>query len=320
MKRCFPILILFLSAVLLLSSCADPAATGEGTDPTPWISFLSEDRLQQIEPGAVSVTATLNNQSGVAVTTGDHFEVYAEENGVSTFLGKGSTERVTLSPKTTQQIAFPLSGISLLPGKTCRLTVPCTYSGAGGEEKEHELSFFFFCRENEPVSVPRDLLSTPISDLTEEECAQLAQYLFETYIPCSYGLFSSVQELSSRTLWSSLEALNQTVDGDTSTGAHALSTVRKRLEIYYPGAAFDPTEVRTYDPETETFLPSQITVEQDYIFRSYTVQDGIITICYSDRPDAASSEEPLQYRTALKNASVPGYFSFVSSQRDGAVG
>ncbi len=167
---------------------------------------------------------------------------------------------------------------------------------------------------------PHDILKTPIRDLTADEQERLAGYLFEKYIPCSYGIFSDVKNLSSASVWSSIEALNRTVDGDESADSRKLENVLKKIEIYYPDTAFDPTKVRVYDASTQTFAPSPAD-PSEYVMLSYEVKGDSITVHYEDKPDTNDPDaQPEQYATTLKNSQTEGYFTFVSSVRSGAVG
>ena len=163
---------------------------------------------------------------------------------------------------------------------------------------------------------PHDIMKTPPSQLTKSEQAALAQYLFENYIPCSYGIFSQVQDLSSATVWSSVEALNQMIDKDTSAESRKLKAVQAKVERYFPGAEFDAESVRLYDKETESFYESPFTPAK-YVFLAYEVQGDRITVYYEDDPNG---EDRAQYATTLKQSTEEGYFSFVSSVRTGAVG
>lgn len=165
-----------------------------------------------------------------------------------------------------------------------------------------------------------DILKTPISDLTADGRKALADYLFETYIPCSYGIFADAKTLSSPAVWSSVEALNRAVDGDESAESRKLAKVLEKVEIYYPDTPFDPEKVRVYDKATQTFAPSPAN-EYEYILLSYEVKDGQITVFYEDKPDVNDPDaEPVQYATTLKNSATEGYFTFVSSVKTNAVG
>ncbi len=167
---------------------------------------------------------------------------------------------------------------------------------------------------------PRDILNTPISQLLQDEQKSLAEYLFEKYIPCSFGLFTDAKDLSSPAVWSSIEALNRTVDGDESEDSRKLENVLKKIEIYYPNTEFDPAKVRVYDATTQTFAPSPADM-QAYEMISYEVKDDQITIFYQNKPDENDPDaDTQQYATTLKNSKTNGYFSFVASVKSGAVG
>lgn len=170
------------------------------------------------------------------------------------------------------------------------------------------------------VTKPRNILKTPVSQLLNDEAKQLADYLFEKYIPCSFGFFTDAKNLSSPAVWSSVEALNRAVDGDESEASRKLENVRKKVAIYYPETNFDPEKVRVYDAATQTFAPSPADTQQ-YEMLSYEVKDNEITIYYQDKPEEGSSDEEVQqYATTLKNSPTEGYFSFVSSVKSGSVG
>ncbi len=159
-----------------------------------------------------------------------------------------------------------------------------------------------------------------IADLTEKEQDELAEYLFETYIPCSYGIFADGSKISSPSVWSSVEALNRKLDGDTSAASRTLENVQKKVKIYFPDTDFNPEKVRVYDKETKTFAPSPAD-NFEYVLLSYEVKGGNITVYYEDKPDANDPEfVPEKYATTLKNSTAEGYFSFVSSVKTDAVG
>ena len=164
---------------------------------------------------------------------------------------------------------------------------------------------------------PHDILKTPISQLTADEQKDLANYLFEKYIPCSFGIFTDASKLSSPSVWSSVEALNRAVDGDESEESRTLDKVLKKVKIYYPDTPFDPTQVRVFDAATKTFAPSPAN-PQNYEMLSFEVKGDTITIHYQDSAD--SEFEILKYATTLKNSTTKGYFTFVSSVTEGAVG
>ena len=167
---------------------------------------------------------------------------------------------------------------------------------------------------------PNDILKTPLAQLTAEEQEQLANYLFEKYIPCSYGIFSDAKTLSSASVWSSVEALNRAVDGDESEESRKLENVLKKVAIYYPDTAFDPAKVRVYDPSTKTFAPSPADT-WEYVLLSYAVTEDEITIVYENKPDINDPDgNTQQYATTLKNSATAGYFTFVSTVKTGAVG
>ncbi len=174
--------------------------------------------------------------------------------------------------------------------------------------------------QSSDVSKPRDILKTPISQLLKDEGKALADYLFEKYIPCSFGFFTDAKTLSSPSVWSSIEALNRTVDGDESEESRKLENVKRKVEIYYPETPFDPEKVRVYDAATQTFAPSPADTQQ-YEMISYEIRGDEITVYYQDKPEEGASEEEVQqYATTLKNSPTEGYFSFVSSVKSGSVG
>ena len=167
---------------------------------------------------------------------------------------------------------------------------------------------------------PHDIRQTPISQLTADEQKQLADYLFESYIPCSFGIFTDPSKLSSASVWSSVEALNRKVDGDESEESRTLEKVLEKVKIYYPNTPFNPEQVRVYDASTKTFAPSPADT-QSYEMLSYEVKGDTITVHYQDKSDANDPDfEVRQYATTLKNSQTKGYFTFVSSVTEGAVG
>ncbi|MBP3301411.1 MAG: hypothetical protein J6M34_07920 [Clostridia bacterium] len=163
----------------------------------------------------------------------------------------------------------------------------------------------------------RDVLTTPIAYMTDSEEAELAQYLFERYVPCCFGVFESVSDLTSTSLWTSVVALNETVDRAPAEEAGKLENVKAKIARYYPGSTFNPAEVRMFNEETQTFPAIPITL-QEYVFLSSERQGDAITVYYRDVP--ADDSEPGQYATTLKKSTESGYFSFVSTRRVGAVG
>ncbi len=166
----------------------------------------------------------------------------------------------------------------------------------------------------------RDVLKIPISQLRKDEQSVLADYLFQHYIPCSFGLFTDAKTLSSPSVWSSVEALNRSVDGDESEASRKLENVLKKVEIYYPDTEFFPEKVRVYDAATKTFAPSPANTRQ-YEMLSYEVKGDEISIYYKDKPEGdTAGEEIQQYVTTLKNSPTQGYFAFVSSVKSESVG
>lgn len=309
------LLIVFLLSLL---GC-NPSAETSDTEIPPQIYFLAADRLPTVTDTDESVRATLSNPSAVAVTVSGSFSVFVEDGDLSLNLATGQCSRITVPAGESSEIPFPLRGVTLVSGKIHRIELTCTYATRNGEEKTCTASYFFRCTEKQATDPPRDVLSTPICDLTESERDELAQYLFTVYIPCSFGLFASVETLSSATLWSSVEALNKLTDGDVSPQSHTKDAVEKRVALFFPGSNFSPEAVRTYDAQTQTFLTSDVTVGE-YEYLSYSVQGDTIAIIYRDLPDPADGQEPPTYRTVLKNAETDGYFAFVSSQRVDAEG
>lgn len=325
MKQRF--LCFLLIALLAISLCAcnkDPStgSTDEGYDPTPYVYFFNSDKVPSISSENTSVSASLHNNSSVPILTGSQFTV---SDAASTRIGTGVAESTVVESGTAAEISFNLSGISLPETTTCTVSLPCTWTAEDGTKKTFEVLYYFFRQpeqstEVQPPVTGRDILKTPISDLTADEQEQLAEYLFENYIPCSYGIFSDIKDLSSPSVWSSVEALNRVIDKDESNRSRTLDEVLKKVEIYYPDADFDPEKVRVYDKATKTFYASPA-AEEEYVFLSYEVKDGQITIHYEDRPDENDLDtEPIKYATTLKNSATEGYFSFVSSVHTGAVG
>ncbi len=163
-------------------------------------------------------------------------------------------------------------------------------------------------------------LTKDISDLTKAEEKDLAEYLFENYIPCSYGIFTDATSVSSPSVWSSVEALNRKIDGEESEESRKLENVLKKVKIYFPETEFDPEQVRVYNKKTKTFAPSPA-ANFEYEFISYEVKGDQITVRYKDKPDVNDPEsEPVEYATTLKQSPAEGYFAFVSSVKTNAVG
>ncbi len=221
-------------------------------------------------------------------------------------------------------LLFTLAGCSLLPTQPTDSEPNKTVSSdQNGSTDSNNDSPATNTENNDPQpdpTKPRDILKTPISQLLQDEQKALADYLFEKYIPCSFGLFSDAKDLSSPSVWSSVEALNRAVDGDESEDSRKLENVLKKIEIYYPETPFDPTKVRVYDEATQAFAPSPADTQQ-YEMLSYEVKEDQITIYYQNKPDENDPDADVQqYATTLKNSKTNGYFSFVSSVKSGAVG
>lgn len=164
-----------------------------------------------------------------------------------------------------------------------------------------------------------EILKKSIAQLSPQEQELLADYLMEKYIPCSFGLFQQAQNLSSASVWSSVEALNRSVDGDTSEESRTLAKVLEKVAVYYPDTPFDPNDVRVYDPATQTFFPSPETKSENRLL-SYEVKGDTITLYYENKPNEDLTQTVTQYATTLKNSPTKGYFSFVSSIKSGSVG
>lgn len=223
-------------------------------------------------------------------------------------------------------LLFTFAGCSFLPIEPTDSELNKTVSSSDkttNSKAETNSSVSTNTESNDPQpdpSKPRDILKIPISQLLQDEQKALAEYLFEKYIPCSFGLFSDAKDLSSPAVWSSIEALNRTVDGDESEDSRKLENVLKKIEIYYPETPFDPTKVRVYDAVTETFAPSPADT-QEYEMISYEVKDDQITVYYQNKPDENDPDaDTQQYATTLKNSKTKGYFSFVSSVKSETVG
>ncbi len=169
------------------------------------------------------------------------------------------------------------------------------------------------------IPAPHDILKTPIGQLTADEQKELADYLFETYVPCVSGLFADGTKVSSSAVWLSVNALNKAVDNDESEQSRTLDKVLEKVKIYYPDATFTPQSVPLYDEGTKTFR-APAGEEKEYELLSYEVKENTVTLYYQDKPNEASFNTPMQYAVTLKNASTPGYFAFVSSVKSGAVG
>lgn len=315
-QRITAVFLLLLLCVGLTAGCA---AEPQGADenPLPYVYFLSSDALNAVPSSADAVEATLNNLSAFAVTTGDRFTVCP--NASEEILCSGSLDPVTVAAKEKTDLRFPLKKAVLESGGIYRLSLDVSYSVSGGDETTGTVSFFFRCYDPAPAEVTDEMLSAPLSSLTPQEADLVAQYLFQIYLPCSFGLYDSVAALKSPSIWSSVEALNAAVDNDTSEASHRLESVLEKVRIYYPDAEFDPTAVRVYDKDTKTFLRSDRIESEPFVFLSCEIHDGMISITYEDLPDA-DGEPPVRYRTTLKNSTKKGYFSFVSSVRDSAIG
>lgn len=325
MKRRFLCFLLIALLTVGLCSCTVNPPSGPSDtkyDPAAYVYFFNDETRPSFPADTESVTATLHNDSTVSVRTAAAFTVKTQGTPAQT-AGNGVTESTVIESGTTEELRFDLSKMNLQEETSYELTLSCNWTDADGTTKSFDISYFFFCSapgDVDPVVPPHDLMKTPISDLTQEEQKELAEYLFENYIPCSFGIFDDVKDLSSPSIWSSVEALNRRIDQDESDQSRTLAEVLKKVAVYFPDATFHPEKVRVYDKATQTFYASPASTEK-YVFLSYEVKDGQITIHYEDQPDENDPEaDPMQYATTLKNSSAEGYFAFVSSVRTGAVG
>lgn len=319
---CLLLIPLLLAGLCGCNQTPPPGSSDVAYDPAPYVYFFNPDKIPSLSWEDTAVSASLHNDSAVKIFTGSQFKVL---EGYSNQIGAGVSEITAVESGKSVTVTFDLSNIPTPPSATYTISLPCTWTAEDGTQKSFDLHFYFFRQpqkdtEPQPPATENDLLKTPIDQLTPAEQESLAEYLFENYIPCSYGIFSQVKDLSPSAIWSSVEALNRTVDKDESETSRTLDEVLKKVSIYYPGASFDPEKVRVYDKATKTFFASP-PAEEEYVFLSYEVNNGRITIHYEDKPDPNDpQEEPVRYATTLKNSATEGYFSFISSVRTGAAG
>ena len=323
MKRFFSLLLL---AALAVTLCACSGNRGSATDdpqdfydPSLFISFPDSGKIR-LTDGTDDVTVLLSNGSDTDISVGGSFTV-TDQNGT---VGTGTVDLKTVKKDSGELFHFDFAHLDLKAG-TYTVTVSYTWLTEGGTVQTNQVSFAFTRTVNEdpdptpdPEDPQRDVKTTPIASLTQAERDTLAQYLFKHYIPCCYGIFSSPSELSSSSIWISVETLNSVIDRDVSAESHALNAVNEKVKIYYPEADFRAEDVRLYDKKTETFRTSPIEL-QEYKYLSYEVNGGRITVYYEDVPEDEDAD-PGRYATTLKNSTVEGYFSFVSTVRVGAVG
>ena len=316
-------LVLILAA---LSACtpADPA-TNTGSDDAPDYDPLPFIRLEQTYETEVtskegSLVVPFKNNSTCTVITGDTYSIplndavaktgsvksYNSLAGTGLNLSLGLTDAQWAEGKNQYLVSVPYTAI-LSDGSRVSGVATCTVT------VNHEVA---------PPPPPQDILKTPIGELNAEKQQELAQYLFENYLPCSFGLYDSPEKITSASIWASIEALNSKIDGDTSEATRTLADATAKATRYYPNATFNPEEVRVYNKNTQTFMGVAMPVQPlECILLSFEVKDGQITLYYEDKPDATDPEaEIITYATTLKNSTEEGYFSFVSSVRTDAVG
>lgn len=320
-KRIFCFLLL---GILGLSLCACAPDTPSTDDPVPFydasffVSFPDTANLS-LSPEDASLTVTLSNGSETEITTDGEFVLAGNNQSY----GTAAVSSVTLAPKETQKITFDLSPLS--PGAgTYTLTLGYTWKSQGSVYRGQALVTF---RKEaatvtpEPTPDPneeRDVTKTPIASLNEKEQKALADYLFEAYIPCNFGVYATTEDLTSASLWASVEALNRTVDKDTSEQSRTLQAVTEKVSLYFPNATFVPEDVRLYDRTTQTFKASPAQ-KRSFTDLTFEVSGDTITLYYRSVPQY-EGEEAGQYATTLKNSTESGYFSFVSTLRTDAVG
>lgn len=316
-----------LTAVLGLSLCAcapDAPSTDNSDsfyDASFFVSFPDTENLV-LSAEDSTLTVTLSNGSEAEITTDGEFVLAA---GNQTH-GTATVSPVTLAPKETKRITFDLSPLSV-EGGNYTLTLGYTWKSQGSVYRGQALVTFRKEAAAAPSPNPepnpdpdeeRDVTKTPIASLNEKEQKALADYLFQTYIPCNFGVYTATDELTSASLWASVEALNRAVDGDTSEESRTLQAVTEKVSLYFPNAAFVPEDVRLYDKTTQTFKASPAQ-KRTFTDMTFEVSGDTITLYYRSVPQY-EGEEAGQYATTLKNSTENGYFSFVSTLRTDAVG
>lgn len=318
MKRFFAILLI-LSLAIGVCACSQPPDTDTSGsseyDPTMHVTFLDAQSLF-LSADQTDAVLHLSNGSDVDITAVS-FAVTGDAGKIAT-----APLNVPVAQKRSEAVTFDFSSMNLTDG-TYSVDLSYTWLSQGGELRTGTVGFRFIkLRATDPNDgedePDRDVTKTPIAELTEEETETLAQHLFDKYVPCTFGIFNSPDQLSSASIWASIEFLNSVVDSDTSAKSRTLADVKAKVARYYPDAEFDETSVRLYQKDTRVFLASPI-VLQEYTYLSCAVEGEIITVFYENVPED-KEEEPSQYATSFKNSADEGYFAFVSTVRVGAVG
>lgn len=314
--------ILLLSAVLLLfcflTACNPPATPVDTNteptayDPTPHITLgnPADGESQGI------ILGTLTNGSDVDLSVGGIFTVVQG----NTTVGTGQMENITVARHEFKALRFDISHLSLPDGEYEFVTA-YTWKNESGTLSSKDVSMTYVLSRSSvegPPPANRDVKTTPIAEMTESEGEELAQYLFERYVPNCFSIFESTSDLSSATLWPSIYALNGAVDEDVSDQTLTREDALKKVARYYPGATFVPEDIRMFNKTTQTFLPAPGQA-QEYKFLSWEIKEDCITVYYEDIPED-KDQLPGQYATTLKNSEESGYFSFVSTLRVGIVG
>ncbi len=323
LKKRFLCFLIFIALGLGLCACSpaeQPPTDDPGNfyDPSFYISFPDTENIT-VAADQSTLTVTLSNGSETEITTDSQFIL---ATGTETY-GSGSVESTTLPARSAKKITFALSALSLPAGS---YTLTLGYSWQDNTSTYKGQAILTFTKEEtpsppteDPSPAPQqDIKTTPIKDLNEAEQQALADYLFEHYIPGNFGVYTSPKDLSSASVWASVEALNRIVSGDTSEDSRTLSAVLEKVSTYYPEAPFDPTQVRLYDASTQTFAASPFQ-KRTFTYLSHQVTGNTITLYYQSVPEH-EGEEAGQFATTLKNSTVKGYFSFVSTLRVDAVG
>lgn len=317
MKKSVFLFFVWVLLISVLVGCNQPSTNpstdaGENTyDPTPFVALTNPGEGES----QGQIVGTLVNDSDVDLAVGG---IFILTQGTTT-VGTGQMGSATVGKHSSAALIFDISHLVLADGE---YTFNITYSWINGtgttSSKDISMNYTLARASVDGPGPNRDVTVTPIGDLTESEGDELAQYLFETYIPYCFGIFENTAELSSSTLWPSIYALNAAVDGDTSETTLTKTDAIKKAARYFPGANFVPEEIRMFNKLTQTFQPAPAP-EQNYTFLSYEINGEQITVYYEDIPEDVD-QTPGQYATTLVNCSEEGYFSFISTTRISAVG
>lgn len=281
--------------------------TDSGTDsttlPAEKTVYFSNNTVTAERGGEFQIT--LINDTDQEFLTESSFHL-TDKNGVEK--GQGQIESVTVPAEKQATLTFSLAGILPEAGE---YVVHLTGAGSMG---------VISLQLNLTVTAPRDIQTLPLEELTAEEVRQLGEYLCATYVTCSFGLFDSTAQLSSNSIWNTIQYLNLVLYNDTSDQTRTREDSMAKAALFFEGAEFRPEDVRLYDEETQTFrLPEPLSVDWSYMFLDARVENGQIIISYQDAPDPNDPDSGNKYETVLKK-NTQGSFTFVSSKRTTPVG